>query len=59
MIKEFADRLDEGYKRKRLGHQMELPSIEVGKAANRVRLGAKSGVQFGHDAFEMSIRLSK
>lgn len=39
MVTEFADRLDERYKRKRLGHQVELPSVELGKAANRVRLG--------------------
>lgn len=46
---------DEGYKRKRLGHQKELPSTELGEAANRAELGGQLGVRFGHDAFEMSV----
>lgn len=41
-----AARLDERYKRKRLGHQMELPLTKLGNAANRAGLGGKSGVQF-------------
>lgn len=35
----FSNRLDEAYKKKRLDHQMELPSTKLAKAANRAGLG--------------------
>lgn len=55
----FADRLDEGYKRKRLGHQMELPSTVLGKAAKRAVWEENQEFSFRHDAFEESVRPSK
>lgn len=55
----FCDRLDEGYKKKGLDHQMELPSTKLGKAANRTGFGGNQEFSFGHDSFEMSIKQSK
>lgn len=57
----FCDRLGGGYKKKRLDHQMELPSTKLGKAANRAGLGGGENQEFsfGHDSFEMSLRPSK
>lgn len=55
----FADRLDEGYKGKRLGHHMEFPSTKLGEAANRAGLGENQKFSLVHDSFEMSIRPSK